>query len=1129
MGIKDLLRQVRSKINFGSFGAFSDTLRKEDKVKQWKEVASLAQSICKDICKRYPLAKSKEECSDSTKTLDIKFNNNGKVEPYLRNILKRNADSTRNSTEPKVTESLNVVTEISVKETVNGQTVQRKPTADELRLIEKRILSSSFNRFEEPQPKNSHNTHDDDDNDMKIDNDHSTVNEIQDLDSLIPVDASLVDEDPYDRYLAENDEVRDVASIFSKGEETYESNNEKQESSDKNNRDEMKDYDKDLFGGDYRKVFHSEKKKFSNIQEVKITISETEGDFDEDEVQKAEQSEGSGHDSDNVLERTSKLESTHTETQNIPNHREIQLIEDPIPVAPSQSNHSSIVPNHNNASEQKYSVVISTKTSTTSTSVQIPKSDDSMKSIQFNISRSEEYNNSTEPNDFKDNDSIRDSNNNDDNSTNNNEGIIFSDYEESRKNTTKKDEDVILPDNDESSTEGYKSTTIENNLFIENEEDVTKRIEEHREDVDSLAENGISLKDFSEITSILSPDENRDVKLVGTEIKSVEIENSTDKVVQKAENNTNTSTDILDENTDIKIVENENATEENIVIEKVTSNSTDDNADVKLGGHDDIKVLDETEVKSENVATTTIDKSNENSDIKIVKTDDIKDIDIENVTEVNQNIEKTVNTNETDSVTKSTNEIPFDTSTVIINTSDDSESNIAKIEEVFYTTTPKQETTTSKTFTSTFIDSWISSTNIVNVENRIGDQDSDISHTELPTKLNTEIMNESELKNVSNVNFEDKDSILFETELTTKLDSEMFNKNETKDTIDKSVDLVNREEEIEDQDSLLFETEFTTVLNPTFLNKNEIKDVTDEPSMVSENEDLVKSFQEKQEVVVPREPTASEIESMYNSRIEEYESLEENDDVFRNEELAISSKIPKIDPWTVLRSSEAGRVTEIKGTTEKSKIIHNEIVFDQTSTMPEVFTSKIEVSPDNLIKTNILKNLAEFSVKINRQGSYYYIPPTAYVRQNSSFVNITWKLEENFNNSLAFKVYEKEEFYVIKEILLNLLFDNYYIVQKKSVAVSPDIDDSQTGKSKEVTFRNGVIVTFSNVDFLKKPINKEFSESAIRARRVLHIEVASICLATVAIVTITLYVIVLKRKSRITLGEKSDIPQVTHC
>lgn len=28
------------------FGAFSDTLRKEDKVKQWKELASLAQSIC---------------------------------------------------------------------------------------------------------------------------------------------------------------------------------------------------------------------------------------------------------------------------------------------------------------------------------------------------------------------------------------------------------------------------------------------------------------------------------------------------------------------------------------------------------------------------------------------------------------------------------------------------------------------------------------------------------------------------------------------------------------------------------------------------------------------------------------------------------------------------------------------------------------------------------------------------------------------------------------------------------------------------------------------------------------------------------------------------------------------------
>ncbi|KAF7281137.1 hypothetical protein GWI33_005089 [Rhynchophorus ferrugineus] len=80
----------------------------------------------------------------------------------------------------------------------------------------------------------------------------------------------------------------------------------------------------------------------------------------------------------------------------------------------------------------------------------------------------------------------------------------------------------------------------------------------------------------------------------------------------------------------------------------------------------------------------------------------------------------------------------------------------------------------------------------------------------------------------------------------------------------------------------------------------------------------------------------------------------------------------------------------------------------------------------------------------------------------------------------------------------------------------------------EVKLRDDVVVTFSNVGFLRKPIKKGITEYTMKEQRVWGIQIASICIVALLLASLTFYII-LKRKSRASLREKADIPQIHHC
>lgn len=59
------------------------------------------------------------------------------------------------------------------------------------------------------------------------------------------------------------------------------------------------------------------------------------------------------------------------------------------------------------------------------------------------------------------------------------------------------------------------------------------------------------------------------------------------------------------------------------------------------------------------------------------------------------------------------------------------------------------------------------------------------------------------------------------------------------------------------------------------------------------------------------------------------------------------------------------------------------------------------------------------------QGDIYHIPETAHVKEMPNLVNITWKTNENLNNSVAFRIGENDDSYQIEEIVINLLKGNW--------------------------------------------------------------------------------------------------------
>ncbi|XP_076251279.1 uncharacterized protein LOC143190667 isoform X2 [Rhynchophorus ferrugineus] len=285
---------------------------------------------------------------------------------------------------------------------------------------------------------------------------------------------------------------------------------------------------------------------------------------------------------------------------------------------------------------------------------------------------------------------------------------------------------------------------------------------------------------------------------------------------------------------------------------------------------------------------------------------------------------------------------------------------------------------------------------------------------------------------------------------------------------------------------------------------------TEEVTVLS-SVDIFSAVKNNGTLSVSRELTPSEVESIYNRKIEENESVEEADE---DDSEITGLTLDKDTVWDDL-TEEVEPSTEVP---EVKKII------EPVETERE--SKELKHDTVSYLNTTILNHSANFSVQISRQLYSIYIPSTAYVRQYSDIVNITWRLNENMNNSLALKVHEKDHSYVIKEFLLNILLDNYYIVQKKHIRVTANLHELM--EPVEVKLRDDVVVTFSNVGFLRKPIKKGITEYTMKEQRVWGIQIASICIVALLLASLTFYII-LKRKSRASLREKADIPQIHHC
>ncbi|KAL1505408.1 hypothetical protein ABEB36_004981 [Hypothenemus hampei] len=174
---------------------------------------------------------------DTTQTLNNLVDSHEASSNVATNIVDSNSTQHGNTEETK-SPLADVVTEINVQEeTRDGHVINRKPTEEELKI-------AGDGAYLRPDP-----------------NDGTNTTEVAKMEE---------DSEPDDSWSDDDEEPQDMETLL-KDYEQMPSNNE-------NNTDPN--------DGDYRKIFHTERKNFSNVQEVKIVISETEGDFFEDDDKK---------------------------------------------------------------------------------------------------------------------------------------------------------------------------------------------------------------------------------------------------------------------------------------------------------------------------------------------------------------------------------------------------------------------------------------------------------------------------------------------------------------------------------------------------------------------------------------------------------------------------------------------------------------------------------------------------------------------------------------------------------------------------------------------------------------------------------------------------------------------------
>ncbi|XP_074038422.1 uncharacterized protein [Leptinotarsa decemlineata] len=172
------------------------------------------------------------------------------------------------------------------------------------------------------------------------------------------------------------------------------------------------------------------------------------------------------------------------------------------------------------------------------------------------------------------------------------------------------------------------------------------------------------------------------------------------------------------------------------------------------------------------------------------------------------------------------------------------------------------------------------------------------------------------------------------------------------------------------------------------------------------------------------------------------------------------------------------------------------------------------------IKKKIFENDANFSVQLKIQNKTIYMPSDVAIIEDPKhlMLNFTWPSSENtFNYSLSLGLNESTLGYLINKISLNFL--------KAGLTLK------EAGKLQEddLSVDSGILVTFSNTDFLRKQVEEKNSSNLQKAseKRQDHIFYIEIILVAVIVVILIISVVSIllskRRKPKTPEVEDKDV------
>ncbi|CAH1174186.1 unnamed protein product [Phaedon cochleariae] len=178
------------------------------------------------------------------------------------------------------------------------------------------------------------------------------------------------------------------------------------------------------------------------------------------------------------------------------------------------------------------------------------------------------------------------------------------------------------------------------------------------------------------------------------------------------------------------------------------------------------------------------------------------------------------------------------------------------------------------------------------------------------------------------------------------------------------------------------------------------------------------------------------------------------------------------------------------------------------------------------IVRNILGNPANVSIHIQIEDEFEYIPSDVYILEDleNQLLNFTWiSANNNINNSLALSLNRTENVYMISTVYLNILKGGAILYLKKDIKSEPQLYNRTKNFNFiiDLSYRNKV--TFSNVDFLRIPIdetpNKNIrtgiqQSSEERQNKGNHMEIVIGVIIIVAVLLIIIFLLVEKRRRK---------------